>query len=65
MKNSPDHIESVTCEDEVRCAVLSQFFSTQVIIFLKGEEVGQPSVPAEILNSNELASVARILAPLH
>ena len=47
----------------MRCAVLD--FSTQVIIFLKGEEVGQLSVPSEILNSNELASVARRLAPLH
>ena len=32
----------------MRCAVPD--FSTRVIIFLKGEEVGQLSVPAEILN---------------
>ena len=40
-------------------------FSTQVVIFLKGEEVGQLSVLAETINSNDLASVARRLVPLH
>ena len=40
-------------------------FSMQMIIFLKGEEVGQLSVLAETLNSNELAPVARRLVSLH
>ena len=40
-------------------------FSFKVIIFLKGEKVGQHSVLAETLNSNELASVDQRLVPLH
>ena len=50
MKNLPDHIESVTYKDEVRCAMSHQTFFLQVLIFLKGEKVGQVSVLAETLD---------------
>ena len=64
MKNPPYHIESVTCEDQVRCTVLSQVFRfRQNAIFLKSVEVGQLSVQAETLYSNRLASVFRKLVP--
>ena len=64
MKNPPYHIESVTCEDQVRCIVLSQVFRFgQNAIFLKSVEVGQLSVQAETLYSNKLASVTRRLVP--
>ena len=64
MKNPPYHIESVTCEDQVRCTVLSQVFRfRQNAIFLKSLEVGQLSVQAETLYSNKLASVTRRLVP--
>ena len=37
----------------------------QIIIFLKGDQVGKLSVPAETLDSNKLASVDVRFAPLH
>ena len=55
MKNSPYHIESVTCEDQVGCTALSQVFRCrQYAIFLKSVEVGQLSVQAETLYSINL-----------
>ena len=64
MKNPPYHIESVTCEDQVRCTVLSQVFRFgQNAIFLKSVAVDQLSVQAETLYSNKLASVTRRLVP--
>ena len=64
MKNPPYHMESVTCEDQVRCTVLSQVFRfRQNAIFLKSVEADQLSVQAETLYSNKLASVTRRLAP--
>ena len=64
MKTPPYHIESVTCEDQVRCTVLSQVFRfRQNAIFLKSVEVGQISVQAETLHSHKLASVTRRLVP--
>ena len=64
MKSPPYHIESVTCEDQVRCTVLSQVFRFRKnAIFLKSVEVGQLSVQAETLYSNKLASVTRRLVP--
>ena len=64
MKNPPYHIESVTCEDQVRCTVLSQvFLLRQNAIFLKSVEVDQISVQAETLYSNKLASVTRRFVP--
>ena len=64
MKNPPYHIELVTCEDQVRCTVLSQvFLFRQNAIFLKSVEVGQISVQAETLDSNKLASVTRRFVP--
>ena len=64
MKNPPYHIESVTCEDQGRCTVLSKrFLIQQNAIFLKSVEVGQISVQAETLYSNKLASVTRRFVP--
>ena len=55
MKKTPYHIESVTCEDQVRRTVLSQIFdSGQNAIFLKSVKIGQLSVQAETLYSNKL-----------
>ena len=64
MKNPPYHIESVTCEDQVRCTVLSQVFRfRQNDVFLKTVEIGHLSVQVETLYSNKLASVTRRLVP--
>ena len=63
MKNLPDHIESVTYEDE---EIISRGkMHWQIIIFLKGDQVGKLSVPAETLDSNKLATVDVRFAPLH
>ena len=62
MKNPPDHIESVTYEDE---EIISRGKMRWQIIFLKGDQVGKLSVPAETLDSNKLASVDVRFAPLH
>ena len=63
MKNPPDHIESVTYEDE---EIISRGkMRWKIIIFLKGDQVGKLSVPEETLDSNKLASVDVRFAPLH
>ena len=63
MKNPPDHIESVTYEDEEM--ISRGKMRWQIIIFLKGDQVEKLSVPAETLDSNKLASVDVGFAPLH
>ena len=62
MKNPPDHIESVIYEDE---EIISRGKMRWQIIFLKGDQEGKLSVPAETLDSNKLASVDVRFAPLH
>ena len=56
MRRTPYRIESVTCEDQAECTVLSHVFRCrQYVIFLKSVELGQLSVRAKTLYSNKLA----------
>ena len=43
MKNPPYHIESVTCEDQVRCTVLSQVFFIQAKCYISEISGGRPN----------------------
>ena len=58
MKNPPYHIESVTCEDQVGCTILSQVFRCrQYAIFMKAVEVGQLAVQVQLFTQINLHQV--------